>query len=257
MSRRLGLLLIALTLTAPVRAVVIADSIAEFSSTQGQDGWFYGLFNAGGIPGSPDPYSTAAFAELDVFNLTRWEASDALVGADNNDFLSLDSVGGHPTGIGPEAQDSVIWAVRRYLSDFAGDAVIDFDLRKLNTGNDRGGGITGRIFIDGVEIFAAFIANDDGIGIQDVLPATLAVGTVIDFAIDSTGVLPVAGGDGPFSARADGSHFSAVIRTAEPASVSLMMLGLLGFLAVRGRRQHRTTFLMNIPRAPFKSLSIR
>ncbi len=66
--------------------------------------------------------------------------------------------------------------MRRFESDFDGVVDLIFDLRKLNTVNDRGGGITGRIFLDGVEIYTQFVANDDGIGFQGSLNVDLDIG---------------------------------------------------------------------------------
>ena len=105
-----------LGVTGIASAVPIADSFSEFSTIQGQDSWSYGFFNAGAAPGAA--YTSGAFVAFDTFNVgsNRWEASAAQIGDQNNDFLSLDAAGGHPTGIGPDAQDSIIWAVRRYTS---------------------------------------------------------------------------------------------------------------------------------------------
>ncbi len=220
------------------QAAMIADSQADFSGVQGQDDWFYGLFNQGSD--NTNAYSVGEFEEFDVFDGTSWTASDSLVGADNNDFLALNSAGGHPTGLGPPSQDSLIWAVRRYVSPVDESIAVSFDLRKINVFNNRGGGITGRIFVDGVEVYSQFIDNFDGVGEQSTIIVNASVGTIIDFAIDPTGTTPQAGTDGIFSARADGSHFSAVISTAvipEPSSFALLAIGGLALLAYG--RQHK------------------
>ena len=239
-------LAITVALTAwmtPAYGAVIADSITEFSSTQGQDNWFYGFFNEGATPGST-PFSTGAFTQFDDFNAisTRWEADPTQVGNStfNAQFLSINQQGGHPTGIGPSGQNTIIWAVRRYVSEVSGPVDIAFDLRKNNTSEPRGGGITGRIFVDGVEVFTQFIQNNDGSGVQDVFTRNVDVGTVIDFVIDPTGVSPgpPITNDSDFSARADGSIFSSIIETAspnpspvpEPSTVLLCGLGFVGVI---------------------------
>lgn len=86
-------------------AGLLADSVAEFSTTQGQDNWEYGFFIKG--PENGPAYTVAAFEQFNNFVGTdattgRWEASNAQVGAQNNEFLSLNAEGGHPTGLGPE-----------------------------------------------------------------------------------------------------------------------------------------------------------
>ena len=111
-----------------------------------------------------------------------WRPSDAQAGAQNNLFLNTNSQGGHPAGIGPSTQDA-IWAMRRFVSTVSGNIGIAYDLGKLNVGEPNGGGITGRIFLDGVPVFAQFIANLDGTGVQGVLNLSVNVGSKIDFAI--------------------------------------------------------------------------
>lgn len=218
----------------PAGAVPLADSQAEFSGVQGQDNWSYGFFN---LTATGGPFTTGGFVAFATFNAARWEASDAQIGAQNNGFLSINQVGGHPAGIGPGTQDSIIWAVRRYQSEVSGLVDIALDLRKLNVLNSAGGGITGRVFIDGVEVFTQFIANLDDVGVQPVITRVVALGSLIDFVIDPTGSAPVTGNDGIFSARADGSHFSAVIaaHVTEPGGLAVLGAGLVLFALV-GRR---------------------
>ena len=64
-------------------AVPIADSITEFSNTQGQNNWSYGFFNQGG--NTSMAYSSNSFQAFDTFNSApaRWEASDSQVGANH------------------------------------------------------------------------------------------------------------------------------------------------------------------------------
>ena len=71
-------------LVAAANALPIANSIADFSSTQGGAGWSYGYFNAGAAPGAS--YTTGAFVAFDTYSVVdnRWEASAAQVGAANN-----------------------------------------------------------------------------------------------------------------------------------------------------------------------------
>lgn len=224
-------------MASPARSAPVADSIGDFSGVQGQDGWTYGYFDTT----ANGAYSVGGFVEFALFDVmeNRWKASDGQVGAQNNVYLSLDSVGGHPNGIGPDDQDANIWAVRRYTSEVAGPVRVDFDLHKVNTQNLNAGGITGHVFVDGVERFTQFIANDDGLGVQGSLFLDVVVGTRIDFAIDPTG-LPT-NRDGPQSARADGSQFSALIVTrgvAEPGGAALVVLAL-AVLTLRAWRQPR------------------
>jgi hypothetical protein len=232
--RWVGSLLLAFAAAAsPVQAALVADSVLEFSGTQGADGWSYGYFNRTAL----GAYSTGGFSAFALYDAgtARWQASEAQVGAANNVYLGTDRFGGHPNGLGPDAQDANIWAMRRWVSDIDGPVRLDFDLRKLNT-NPASGGITGHLFVDGVEVFSSFIAAADGVGIQSFLMLDISIGTLIDFAIDPTGVLVPGRGDGIESARADGSQFSASISTVdvpEPAALALVLVGLCGLSAAR------------------------
>ncbi len=223
-------------LGTPAFADVLADSVADFSTVQGQSGWSYGFFDQGPVSGDHN-YTAESFELFASFDsaASTWEATDAQVGAQNNEFLGLDQDGGHPTGLGPDGQDRIIWAVRRYQNDIEGMVDIAFDLRKRNFQNPRGGGVTGRIFVDGTEVFTQFVQNDDNTGTQGLIVTGVTVGSVIDFAIDPTGQQPAEGSDGLFAARADGSIFSAVISNhiPEPTTASVLWVGIAGLMIFR------------------------
>ncbi len=192
--------------------------------------------------GSPTKATGAGFEQFDTFD-TVWKASAMQVGGVNNSvFLKLNELGGHPAGIGPSGQNAVIWAVRRFVSPVAGFVDIAFDLHKKNIGNNSGGGITGRIFVDGTEIFSQPIANTDGVGVQETLTQLVMIGSEIDFAIDPTGPGADSGLDPVDSARADGSIFTSTISESsgpaipEPTTLLLLCTGVLGIGYARRRR---------------------
>ena len=220
-------------------AVPFANSIADFSSVQGQNGWSYGYFNQG-VDGST-PYTTVAFTEFTTYGVVGpdvWGASDAQVGAQNNVYLGLGAATGHPTGLAPpDQQDRIIWAVRRYVNEAAGDLAIAIDLRKENV-NPNGGGITGRVFVDGVEILSQFIAGTDGTGLQTTLVVpNVALNALIDFAIDPLGV--AINQDGIYSPRADGTVFSAIIGPRAVPVAPTFLLMIAGLAALGAARRPR------------------
>ena len=95
----------------------------------------------------------------------------------------------------------------------SGLITIAYDLGKINTTVPRGGGVTGRIFVDGRQTFTRFIANLNSIGVRGSITANVEVGSFIDFAVDPLGIKPLVGADSIYSARADGTRFTGRIST--------------------------------------------
>ena len=228
-------------------AAQIAYSVAEFSSVQGKNNWYYGYFEKG-LPSSPG-YTASAFELLDRYipnadpNLSRWNLTPP-PGESYAGYPSIRMTGSHPTGIGPAPLKEIIWSVLRYQSEVSGLITIDYDLGKENIFNPQGGGITGHIFVDGREVFTKLITNLDSAGVQGRITAKVKLGSFIDFAVDPLGIKPLAGADSIYSARADGTRFTARISTntnlratalsalevnvvPSPTTLSVLLAGLL------------------------------
>ena len=233
-------------IAATASALPVANSIADFSAVQGAEGWTYGFFDAGAAPGAN--YTVDRFVAFDTFSTLvparpRWEASTLQVLEKNNFYLNIDAKGGHPTGIGPDDQDRIIWAMRRYTTDAAGLLDLSYDLRKENFSNTFGGGITGHIFVDGVELLDQLIENADKVGVQDTITRMVNAGSFIDLAIAPTG-RDSSRDPSIHNARADGTFFSVVIDThtasvPEPSGLGLMLtaLGVMGLVGFGSRRR--------------------
>jgi hypothetical protein len=191
----------------------LAQSVVEFSGTQGSGGWRYGLLqdadaDADADAGQPPAYGLAAFQEFDVFNQDAgtWRASDALVGSQNTRFLSLNAAGGHPCGLGPSGQDRIIWPTRRYTTAEPSVSVA-YQFESRNSFEPKGRGFTARVFVDGGAA-SSFLVRDAFDTVRVPPLVILGAGTVIDFAVDPLGVEPF-GADSPHSARSDGFSFTA------------------------------------------------
>ena len=247
---------LALAITfSPVKAAQIAYSVADFSSVQGQKNWYYGYFEKG-LPSGPG-YTPDAFELLDRYvpnvdpNLSKWTLTPP-PGESYGGYPWIRPTGSHPAGIGPAPQKEIIWSVLRYRSPVNGLITIDYDLGKGNTSVPRGGGVTGRIFVDGRQIFTRLITNLDSIGVRGRLTANVAAGSFIDFAVDPLGIKPLAGADSVYSARADGTRFTAKISTntnlramalsvaapsavSAPTTLSILLAGLLLLVYTRLR----------------------
>ncbi len=153
-----------------------ADSFAEFSLVQGQDGWSYGYYVA---PFGRDdfvPFADMAFhpADGDVW-VTPGDAHWTFVGASNM----------HPNGTvtsgGVEAVEH--HAVRRWQSDIAGQVRIHGAVRLVTPGG--GNGVDVRVRVDDIERFSLYIPTQEG-GVPKAIDFTtlLAQGSLVDFSVD-------------------------------------------------------------------------
>jgi hypothetical protein len=168
-------------------SIELANSITGFSGTQGGNNWFYGKYAA---------FDTPGFTQLPNYTGSIW--NNPGVGA-ILDFPQIDANGGHPQFEG------LVWAVRRWVSNYTGTVTIsgDFFDRDLNCGD----GANVRIFKNGAQVYDFL----DIPGTSENYSFSLAVqaGDFIDFAID-----PI------FDASCDDTHFTAVISIPSTLAVS-------------------------------------
>jgi hypothetical protein len=186
-----------------VAAQPAADSLAEFSGTQGQGGWWYGYYDAGvDLVAGYDPLVDFQLFGDGQFTGTLWRFSGS--GAATT---MLTAVGGAPNGADDKAGEQ--WAVRRWTSDVGGRLRIEGSFGELDA---RGGGTIGRILVDGAEVFSRAASGSPRPFSVEV---TAVPGSTVDFAIDPNG-------DGLF----DLARFDAVI-TRLPCDADLDANGLI------------------------------
>ena len=146
--------------------VLIADSQAEFSSTQGADGWYYGFYATEGDPDS--------FTELCCYDpaggLSWWERSAA-----QPPWNLVWAGGQHP---------DETWTARRWVAEVTG-------LVRIDITSDHWEGVTGartvRVLNDGVLVYErVFTEGVGGIVTDTVFAATVSGGSV-DFTVSSDG----------------------------------------------------------------------
>ena len=194
---------------------ILADSISEFSSTQGQNNWYYGYYSSG-------------FQEFPSQNPPgRWSLDGY--------WTAIWHVGGHPHG-SPEH-----WAVRRWISEVEGSINISGGLQKHDAGG--GDGITGYIIVDGIQIWSQYIAYDDTVGVNYNIDHNVYLGSLVDFAIapnvndlyDSTGFTATikantfATEDGPIENKTNGKRYDYIwhaIIEAEPGDKIVAVPGI-------------------------------
>jgi hypothetical protein len=174
---------------------VIADSVSEFSATQGQYNWYYGYYDGDGSL----PYSNEDFELFPQFDGSEWYIQRDWQGSPWY-WTALWDRGGHPNGIitsgGSEPKEH--WAVRRWISGITGPTTITGRLSKIQT--VAGDGITGCILIDGQVVWSQHVAYNDALGVNYRIVVDVNVGSLVDFAIAPN-----------TSDWADGSEFTAVI----------------------------------------------
>jgi MYXO-CTERM domain-containing protein len=212
MLARLSALGVLLATALPASAQVLADSWAEFSGTQGEDGWHYGYYSGDMTPNS--------FQEMQSFESNRWYVQPGSY------WTALGAMLSHPNGVvtSPPAQPVNHWAARRWVSDFAGEINIDTVLRKMAIA-ENSNGVVGRIFVDGNEIWSQFIAGNDGVGVSTSLTTSVGLGSTVDFVVDAVDGIDAG----------DATRLTGVI-TAVPTPGSLALVGIAGLLALRRRR---------------------
>lgn len=155
----------------------LADSVTQFSSVQGQGGWNYGYYTA--------PHVATTFTQMTVFNnsVNRWQEA-----ANQPPWTLLWQTAGHPNGSSSGADH---WAVRRWTSTTAltaGQGLrLSGHVAKASTACDSGDGVTGRILVGGVAVWAQKINYNDHVGVDFSVTyaGALAVGDSVDFAISA------------------------------------------------------------------------
>lgn len=193
---------ISLSFIRPCDAITIsiADSVSDFSGTQGASGWYYGYYT------SPNNSSSFVQMTFDTAN-NLWQESTT-----RPPYTVLYPDGGHPNGANNGNEH---WAVRRWQSNISDEATISGDLKNLDKGET-----IGRILVNGKQIFSQ---SSVGVGNYS-LTQTLNMGDTVDFALDPFG-----------SDSFDTTRFTATITTQavpEPISIlsSCLALGFGGFL---------------------------
>ena len=189
-------------IVTPAEAVVIADSVAEFSGNQGQDNWFYGYYdvrddatngdgqyaagdfiaflNDGSEVVSTDP----GFGEWrnwpNHWNGSKWDLLDnGAVG--HGPWTEVTATGGHPAA-NAQGDTEIHWAMRRYQVEQAGD--LQFN---LNADVPGGGNTHARVFRNGELVHVRNLIGRQPPVQDTIVLQNLAVGDFIDLAIDPNG----------------------------------------------------------------------
>lgn len=184
-------ILFALTGATPVLADTIADSIEDFSGTQGLNGWTYGYWNES--EDADGRYDQAAdFRLFSSFGIDRINGlsshSEFTTGElwfleDGRYFTSLWAEGGHPHGtmdLGPYARANH-WVVRRWTSTVHGRIEISGHAGKVMPWGENWVGSSKFVVVAGGERVLEAELGDEGQ--QYSVTALVEAGTPVDFLI--------------------------------------------------------------------------
>lgn len=196
------------TITTPA---TLADSVKEFSGVQGQTGWYYGYWDRGNdVDGTyatnefvAFPKGSGALSASNFFTNNVWRFYPPDVAS-----TQLDRFGGSGSGDNGLASRLNHWTIRRWVSETNGLVRIYGTIGDQSTCADpsQGDGITGRIYIDGVEVFRKSV-RQSSMGYS--ILSNVALGSMVDFVIDP--------GDG-HDDRCDSAIFTAVVSTVSPTA---------------------------------------
>jgi hypothetical protein len=165
--------------TEPPR--LLADSVADFSLTQGDHGWTYG-YDSGSYESFALMTRTAVIINYVPVTNDMWDCW----ANDITKWTQLFRLGGHPNGTvtGAPSPKVLQRAVRRWTSSsFAGDITISGEAAKIDLVDSNGVDVS--VYVDALPVYTTFIAGDDGGGRNYEVPATpIHVGSYVDFVID-------------------------------------------------------------------------
>lgn len=157
------------------RDKLVADSAADFSSTQGAGpgAWFYGYYD-GDISAYGDSYLSSAFKPMTwarTENEYAWTAPyyAALVDGDGAHPSS------RPVAAGAYAQ---VWSVRRWQSNLTGTAHLVGNIRHTSPFGDGNGVL---ICVDGKPVYSTTVAGNDSLNFDFTTP--IRSGSNLDFIV--------------------------------------------------------------------------
>jgi hypothetical protein len=158
---------------------LLADSVADWSLTQGERGWEYGY-----DLGSVDSFTPMTKKGLIVAYMPASNDPWPCWRSDTAHWTQIFQLGAHPNGtISSEPPVSVLQrAVRRWHSTFAGDVTISGEIAKIDLIDSNG--VDAFVYVDGKVVYETPIAGDDAAGRAYIVRKELKLGSTVDFVLD-------------------------------------------------------------------------
>ena len=172
---------------------LIADSIEDFSGFQGQANWTNGYRNftldGGGIDYDPAadfiPFAGgdgqgAWDGVVQQWSGNAWDLNTAAAAP----WTWIANEGLHPNGTNNIDEH---WPIRRWVADdLTGTTPLGLTWHTRKT-NLNGGGVTGSLHVNGVQVDTVALAGGDGVGVTRTFFANLVPGDIVDLALTPVG----------------------------------------------------------------------
>lgn len=155
---------------------VIADSVADFSSTQGQNGWFYGYYAA------PD-FDTSDFLELGLYEYVAvldqsiWRFGDQA-------WTWIGATAQHPHGVNSSGTGKLAidhHAVRRWVNPVTQGLFIQGTIRAQD---NSANGVTARILVETTEVWEQYVPPNQMTSIPFSLSVSVVGGGSVNFTVE-------------------------------------------------------------------------
>jgi hypothetical protein len=222
--------------TASAELVTIANSIADFSNTQGLNGWSYGWYTGDTIglddgAGTLDTSEFQAFGHYDsAINWWTHDAASAASGSGATPFfltvITAELIHANTAIPGTGVANESRWASRRWTSDMSGQVQVTGEISKVDQGTPAGDGVDAYVLIDGEIAFYYALSPTDYQGTSFDLLLDVSEGSLIE--------LVVGGNENGLN---DAARFTANIAgDVVPAPGAVALLGMGGVLIGRRRR---------------------
>ena len=189
------------------RDVIVADSVRDFSGTQGTTNGTWSYFAGYVVPGTP--YNPSPSDPNMLATMTYNQTNFGFEYDSFYPFAEIDVDGAHPGARQGYAVVYPVWAVRRWLSNVTAPAHFSGTLIRTSPSGD---GTGAQIYVDGNLVYSTLVGGAGvGVTVNFDFNAQIHVGSKVDFV-----VTPGPGIDVDF----DYIDFRAQISVPQPASTT-------------------------------------
>ena len=159
---------------------LLADSVADFSLTQGERGWYYG-YDTGSLDAFTEMPRKSVITQYVPASNDVWDCW-----AGSAHWTQIFQLGAHPNGTLTSTPSNAILqrAVRRWVSTFAGDVTISGEVAKIDVAPMGSNGVDASVYVDSKLVYNTLIGGEDAGGRVYKVVAALEVGSTVDFVLD-------------------------------------------------------------------------